>query len=456
MMSRVAAVAVIAAAMTTAVTGCVTAPRPVVLEGEGLGATWSVKIAGDAPRDLASVRLGIQTQVDSVGHHLSRWVPDSSLNVMNAAASDDWQVVPPELFASLSYAFALARDTDGAFDPTVAALVDVWGFGTAGRIYSPPSADTVRAARELVGFEKVSLDAAGHRVRKPAGLQIDLSSMQHGTGADAVGRYLESIGVIATSSMSAARFAHAANRRKVGRGDVAIERPPAELSDAPANKRHEARAPREAAGSQIRAQLRRAHGRCAGRARRKSPRRRHRHLRQLSLLLRLQRAALFPSHRPAHGEPVAHTLAAVTVIDPECAHADALATALTVLGPVEGLKFATERNIAALFIERTDNGLVEHMTPQFAAYAGRGPAELIRPMRFLLAAAIIVAYIVFTVVILRAHRRKAGTHSHGHGGGPPPLLVAYAEPDRLCRAAGEADRAHASSSQHSCKSARTR
>ncbi len=76
------------------------------------------------------------------------------------------------------------------------------------------------------------------------------------------------------------------------------------------------------------------------------------------------------SHRidPRTGEPVAHTLAAVTVIDPDSAHADALATALTVLGPKEGLQYATERHIAALFIERTDSGLVEHMTPQFAAY----------------------------------------------------------------------------------------
>ncbi len=54
-----------------------------------------------------------------------------------------------------------------------------------------------------------------------------------------------------------------------------------------------------------------------------------------------------------------------------------------------------------------------------------GP-ELTPPMRFLLAAAIIVAYIVFTVAVLRAHRRKAGAHGHSHGGGPQPLLVAYA------------------------------
>jgi thiamine biosynthesis lipoprotein len=50
-------------------------------------------------------------------------------------------------------------------------------------------------------------------------------------------------------------------------------------------------------------------------------------------------------------------------------HADALATALTVLGPEEGLKYATSRNIAALFVVRSIGGeVVEHMTPRFATY----------------------------------------------------------------------------------------
>jgi thiamine biosynthesis lipoprotein len=76
------------------------------------------------------------------------------------------------------------------------------------------------------------------------------------------------------------------------------------------------------------------------------------------------------SHRidPRTGEPVAHSLASVTVIDPVCMHADALATALTVLGPDEGMKYATDRNIAALFIVRSGNALVEKMTPRFATY----------------------------------------------------------------------------------------
>ncbi len=66
------------------------------------------------------------------------------------------------------------------------------------------------------------------------------------------------------------------------------------------------------------------------------------------------------SHRidPRTGEPVSHDLVSVTVIDPICMHADALATALTVLGPDEGFEYAAHRDIAALFISRSGDGLV--------------------------------------------------------------------------------------------------
>ncbi len=76
------------------------------------------------------------------------------------------------------------------------------------------------------------------------------------------------------------------------------------------------------------------------------------------------------SHRidPRTGEPVSHALVSVTVIDPICMHADALATALTVLGPDEGFDYAAQRDIAALFVSKSGDTLVEKMTPRFASY----------------------------------------------------------------------------------------
>ena len=66
------------------------------------------------------------------------------------------------------------------------------------------------------------------------------------------------------------------------------------------------------------------------------------------------------------GRPVTHTLASVTVVDETAARADALATALLVMGPEEGLAFAEREQLAVLMLIRTDGSIEERQTAAFA------------------------------------------------------------------------------------------
>jgi thiamine biosynthesis lipoprotein len=68
---------------------------------------------------------------------------------------------------------------------------------------------------------------------------------------------------------------------------------------------------------------------------------------------------------PRTGRPLTHRLASVTVIDPLAVRADAFDTALMVLGPDDGMALATKLNLAALFLERTNDGFAERVTPRF-------------------------------------------------------------------------------------------
>jgi len=74
---------------------------------------------------------------------------------------------------------------------------------------------------------------------------------------------------------------------------------------------------------------------------------------------------------PATGAPVGHGLASVSVVDADCARADALATALMVMGAERGAAHAAGRGIAAYFIVRDGARLVAHASPAFAALGGR-------------------------------------------------------------------------------------
>lgn len=331
-----------AAAMLLAVTGCASVSEPVVLQGEGLGSTWSVKIAGPATPDTAALRAGIQQRIDEVSRQINRWDTASTLSHLNEARTEEWQPVSSALLDALSYALSLAADTGGAFDPTVAPLVDAWGFGTAGRRFEPPTAQAISAARERTGWNKVTLDTAARRVRRPAGLQIDLSSMTHGYAADQVATYLKSAGV-RSYLVDVGSEIRANGSSPEGRPwRIAIERPPEGSSseDAP-------RTPQRVIA------LRDAGVATSGNYR-----------------YYFDYGGRRYSHRidPRTGEPVTHPLASVTVIDEQCMRADALATALTVLGPEEGFAFAERHNVAALFILQTSHGLQERMTPSFAAY----------------------------------------------------------------------------------------
>jgi thiamine biosynthesis lipoprotein len=69
----------------------------------------------------------------------------------------------------------------------------------------------------------------------------------------------------------------------------------------------------------------------------------------------------------APGWPIANGVASVTVLAPSCMEADALSTALTVLGPRAGLAFAERRQLAARYLTRAGGALVESTSPAWQA-----------------------------------------------------------------------------------------
>lgn len=77
-------------------------------------------------------------------------------------------------------------------------------------------------------------------------------------------------------------------------------------------------------------------------------------------------------HRYAHiidpttGRPVEHDLASVTVIAPTSLEADALSTALLVLGHDDGLALAEQQDIAAYFIRGGDGSFETASSPAFS------------------------------------------------------------------------------------------
>ena len=123
---------------------------------------------------------------------------DASLSPFNkesviTAINNNKDVRPDEMFKDVfSLAMDISKDTDGAFDITVAPLVNAWGFGFKNG--SQPSRHQVDSLLRLVGYEKVSM-VDGKVKKKDPRIMLDCSAIAKGYGTDRVARLLQSRGV---------------------------------------------------------------------------------------------------------------------------------------------------------------------------------------------------------------------------------------------------------------------
>ncbi len=305
------------------------------LSGSAMGTTFNITLV-DPADDLGDERLqaSITETLGRINDLASTWKPESQLSRLNAERSTDWIAVSSELCAALESALEIGRLSEGAFDITVGPLVNLWGFGPDGAVANPPSDEALAAALESVGYELLDTRCDQPAVRKAhAELYVDLSGWAKGHAVDEVATLLD-------------REGHANYLVEIG-GELRM-------------RGHNAAGLKWAIAVEAPSTLRR----------------------KPHSVLRLTDTSVATSgdyrnyfeYDGVHyshtidartGRPVTHNLAAVTVVNESAAFADAMATALLVLGPDEGPKLATNQRIAGYFLVRNATGLEELTTPEF-------------------------------------------------------------------------------------------
>ncbi|MDX3907908.1 MAG: FAD:protein FMN transferase [Pigmentiphaga sp.] len=315
--------------------------RLCVLGGPTMGTSWSVKFVDDgtAPADLEAQ---IRAELDEVINQMSTWLDSSDLSRFNAAPAGSWHVLPPALFLVLEQALAIAGESGGAYDPTVGPLVEIWGFGPEGPHARPAEAD-IQAQRSRVGWHRIELDPVRRRARQPGGAYVDLSGIAKGYAVDAVARRLRRAGV--------AGYLVEIGGELYGHGVKPDGQPWWVELEQPAGgplAMGEDKGPAAATWAALDDLAIATSG-------------------DYRRYVSDGQGVYSHTIDPRSGAPIDNGLASVTVLHPECMAADALATALTVMGPDAGLAWASRRGLAALFVQRTADGLKETMTPNFAA-----------------------------------------------------------------------------------------
>ena len=288
-------------------------------------------------RGQAGVEAEVRRALERIEGRMSHYRPDSELSRFNRATTTDPQPLSGETLGVVAEALAVSRASGGAFDVTVAPLVDAWGFGPPGRAPAAPDEASLAALRARVGVDLLEVDLVASTLRKRrADLVVDLSAIAKGYAVDAVASLLDQRGFDDYLVEIGGELRAGGTNERGEPWRVAIERP------APGAATTQRIVPLTDAALATSGDYRNFYA--------------------------LDGARVSHTIDPRTGRPVTHGLRSVSVIAARCSLADARSTALNVLGPDEGHALAVARGWAALFV--TDDGtgrLVERETPAFTA-----------------------------------------------------------------------------------------
>lgn len=328
---------------------CSPASDTLRLSGPTMGTTWSVQVvSADQLPKPEQLQDALEQRLEELNEVFSTYLPASQITAFNQQSSSDWFPVSDELVSVVEVARKVSESSNGAFDPTIAPLVNLWGFGPDGQPQRIPEREQIESLLETTGLEKLEtrLDPPALRKMHPQ-LQLDLSAIAKGYAVDELARLLD-------------RLKAHSYMVEVG-GEVRTKGP-----------RADGRAWQIALESPV-----------AG-------------TREVLRIVGLQNQSMATSgdyrnffeldgqrysHTidPRNGWPVAHDLAAVNVIADDCMSADAWATALLVLGQQYGPTTAEWRGLAANFLSIEDGAISQRPTARYTQLANQQGQNTDRP-----------------------------------------------------------------------------
>ena len=301
------------------------------IHGYTMGTSYSAQWSSISSLDSQQAQSDIDDILLMINQQMSTYQSDSELSLFNQAEPPVSHKISPELREVLELSFALNDLTQGYFDISVGPVVNLWGFGPDKMPNKLPSPDQTAQAKASIGLDVVTLN--GTQISKSQQRYLDLSAIAKGYAVDKVADYLESKGAQAYLVEIGGEMRAKGTKSPNKPWRVAVEKP-------------------------------------------------DENLRQVQKIIAMKDAAMATSgdyrnyfemdgqqysHTidPFTANPVKHTLASVTIIDDKCARADALATAMLVMGTKKAKAFALEHDIKAYLIERSPQGFNEYSTPAF-------------------------------------------------------------------------------------------
>ena len=301
-------------------------PFLTTLSGKTMGTQYQIKFYSD------SAKPKLQAQIDQAlvafNQEVSTYIDDSEISRFNRAPVGTWFSISEDFYATVQLAKKVHALTEGAFDPTIGSLVNLWGFGPKGIPSSTPKPTDIKKTLVAIGFDKVQLREKPRAIKRLSSqVYLDLSAIAKGYGVDLIARLIESKGI---QNYMVEIGGEVRTKGKKANGKpwlIGIERPAALTRQslkalAPGSK-----------GLATSGDYRNYYEKDGQR---------------ITHII-----------DPRTGMPIKHKLASVSVLADTCAEADALATALMVLGTDASLAIAKKHNLPIFLLVRSKDGFDE-------------------------------------------------------------------------------------------------
>lgn len=322
------------------------APADISISGATMGTWYNIKVSGPN-QDLTAERL--QPQVDArleeINLAMSTYLPESEISRFNRFRGGEWFEVSPDTMTVVAKALQVSDQTDGAFDVTVGPLVNLWSFGPEDQPERIPTDDEIADAKAKTGFRLIEVRRQPPALRKTLPeVYIDLSGIAKGFAVDAIAELFELQGIERFMIEIGGEVRTSGRKQDGTPWRIGIESPVSVMRGPP---------------QQI-VDLENCALATSGDYRNyfEQDGRRYSH-----------------TIDPRTGSPIEHRLASVSVISADCMTADAMATALSVMGPDDAYQHAEEHKLDVLLIIRESDGFAEKATDGFERHMAQKAPE---------------------------------------------------------------------------------
>jgi thiamine biosynthesis lipoprotein len=284
------------------------ARREHVITGRTMGTTYQVKVVTGRFGGVGDLGEKIEARLEAIDRSMSTYRPDSEISRFNRLdRAGEKFPVSTDFLNVMTVGAGIYRLSRGAWDATVDPLVNLWGFGSAGKPENMPSGEAVAAALSEVGFDRIAIDAGGFLLKMEVPTSVDLASIAKGYGVDQLAALVRGAGHVDFLVEIGGEVYATGRRSDGGPWRVGINTPRAEAAPNEVYRVVELSARAFATSGDYRNFF--------------------------------EMNGVRYSHviDPRTGRPVSNGVVSATIIADSCTLADGLATAVMVMGPEKGL-----------------------------------------------------------------------------------------------------------------------